>query len=43
MFDGYLICNVIRQNEVCIMCSLKGASKSVEDTAVQSKICDMLA
>jgi hypothetical protein len=43
MLDGYLICNAIRQNEVCIMCLLKGASKSVWNTAVQSKICDLLA
>jgi hypothetical protein len=43
MLDGYLICNVIRQNEVCIMCLLKGASKSVKDAAVQSKMFYVLA
>jgi hypothetical protein len=43
MLDGYIICNAIRQNEICIVCLLKGASKSVRDTAVQSKICDVLA
>lgn len=43
MLDGYLICNAIRQNEVCIMCLLKGASKSVHDTTVKSKICNVLA
>ena len=42
MLDVYLICSAIRQNEVCIKCLLKGASKSVQDTAVQSKICDVL-
>jgi len=43
ILNGYLIFNAIKQNEVCIMCLLKGASKSVKGTAVRSKICDVLA
>jgi hypothetical protein len=43
MLDGYLICDVIRQNEVFIMCLLEGASKSVQGTSAQSQICDVLA
>jgi hypothetical protein len=43
MLDGYLIYNAIRQNEVFIMYLFKGERKSVQDTSVQSRICDVLA